>query len=29
MYIDGYTVYATVYVYLTFGKYTYTKRLEP
>ena len=28
-YIDSYTVYPTVSVYLTFGEYTYTKRLEP
>ena len=29
MYIDSYTVYPTVSVYLSFGKYMYTKRLEP
>jgi hypothetical protein len=28
-YIVSYTVYPTVSVYLTFGEYTYTKRLEP
>ena len=29
MYIDSYTVYPTVSVYLSFNKYMYTKQLEP